>query len=100
MGGQPVSGQVIFVGADNKESASPIDASGNYQIVNPSKGEVTILVKSLGAPAAKGTKTDLGAGPAAGGGVAPPAKYAQANNGLPKLTISGADQTHDIELKP
>src|SRR5260221_372222 len=43
--GQPVAGEVVFVGLDRKEAASPITDDGTYKIKSPPKGEVQVIVK-------------------------------------------------------
>src|SRR4051812_18600270 len=48
LNGEPVSGVVIFVGADNKEYPSPIKPDGSYSVPNPPTGQVKILVKGMG----------------------------------------------------
>lgn len=104
LNGQPVSGQVIFIGSDNKEYGSPIGTEGNYQIIGAPKGEATILVKALGATMTPGPKGPGGKAPempgmpATSGATAPPARYGTAAGGL-KITITGGEQKHDIELK-
>ena len=101
LGGRPVAGQVVFVGGDHKEIAAPITPEGGYQINNPPKGEYQVFVKGLpaqgpppGAAKAPGDAPPLRAPT----GAAPPAKYAQAGNGL-KFTVTGGEQKYDIELK-
>jgi hypothetical protein len=107
MNGQIVAGQVIFITSDKKEIASPITAEGVYTINNPPKGEVQIIVKGAVAPGGpvarpipKGDKTpgEPPPSPMASSGATPPAKYAQAGNGL-KFTVTGGQQTYDIDLK-
>jgi hypothetical protein len=95
--GQPVAGEVIFVGSDRKEVGSPIGADGSYQIYNPPKGEVQILVKGFPGAAVEPPK-DAPPRPGAGG-AAPPARYARPNNGL-TMTVTGGKQTHDVPLTP
>ncbi len=97
--GQPVAGEVFFVGSDKKEVGSPIGPEGNYEISNPPKGDVLIVVKGKpGIPSIPGAKAapDLPPPPTATG-VAPPAKYGQPNNGL-KFTVTGGKQVYDIVL--
>jgi len=105
--GKPVAGEISFVGTSGEAKAPLLD--GNYTVTNPPKGECNIVIQSLtmgGGPAIKpppgmekaggGTGTLSGTG---AGGVPPPAKYGQPNNGL-KFTVTGGKQTYDIQLTP
>jgi hypothetical protein len=105
--GRAVAGQVTFVGSDGKSVASPIKADGSYTVLDPPRGENTVLVKSLTAagaspapPKGKAAMSPLaevsGAPPR---GVTPPARYAQPNNGL-RFAVTGGRQSFDIELRP
>jgi predicted small secreted protein len=100
LGGQAVSGEIVFVGPDKKELASPIGKDGTYQISGASKGENQVLVRSMGgglvAPPKGGDKTTT-----AGGldGTPPPAKYAKPDNGL-KFEVTGGKQEKNFELQP
>jgi hypothetical protein len=113
--GKPVSGTVIFVGSDKKEISSPTSVDGLYQIPNPPKGEGYFLVKGgLGAalPVEKGDKSGKGAkakdektdltgkvtGPTSG--EAPPKKYEQKDNGLPKVNYTSGEVLQDLTLTP
>jgi hypothetical protein len=106
LNGQPVSGQVVFIGPDKKEITALITLSGEYSIPSPPKGEYVILVKGMGVTPPTGSKggdkmkndpTKDVSSPA--GGQAPPEKYSQPNNGL-KFTVTGGEQTNNIELTP
>jgi len=107
LNGSPVMGDVVFVGG-GKEAKGPI-LNGEYTINDPPIGEVDVLVKGLegaaGAPAGglkppPGSKGDgLLDGAGAGSAVPAPAKYSQPGS-LPKFTVKGGKQTHDIDLKP
>lgn len=104
LNGQPVAGQVVFIGSDSKEYMSPIGADGNYQVIGVPKGEATILVKGIGTPAAPKAgpgkeKPPEMPGMAGGGGAAPPVKYSTAAGGL-KVSVTGGEQKHDIPLNP
>jgi hypothetical protein len=102
--GQPVAGNLVFVGSDGKESIELINTQdGSYKFIAPATGEYKIAVKGLTTPGA-------GVGPGPGiqkgpglevlkSGVAPPAKYASPDNGL-KINVTGGAQTHNIELQP
>jgi hypothetical protein len=101
--GQPVAGEVVFVGPAGAQAGSPIADDGTYKIQSPPKGEVTVLVRApagaaTSAPAAR-KRTDpppfSGTAPK---GVAPPAKYAQGKTGL-SFNVTGGEQTYDIDLK-
>jgi hypothetical protein len=105
---QPVAGSLVFVGPDGKETPEPINPDGTYIFKAPATGEYKIAVKSfltsvgpggqgpaVGVPKMSGQGTDL----PSTGGVAPPKKYASADNGL-KVNVTGGSQTHDIELQP
>jgi len=101
LNGQAVAGQVVFVGTDKTEVASPIAPDGMYRVNNPPKGQATVLVKGTGTPAGGALPKDT-KGPDVGGGstgVAPPAKYATAAGGL-TFDVTGGEQTFNIELKP
>ncbi len=99
LGGQPVAGTVVFVWPDRKEMSAPLTVEGKYQILNPAKGEVQILVK---APATmvvpKGAKALEMPGAVPTVGTLPPEKYAKPKNGL-AFNITGGQQTYDIVLE-
>src|SRR5262245_43896 len=103
--GQPVQGEVVFLGEGGKQARTLTNAEGGYVIENPPKGELTILVRavSIGAPppppkdVARAGMDTMAVSP---GTVSPPRKYAQPNNGLPKFTVTGGKQTHDVTLTP
>lgn len=104
LNGQPVAGEVVFLVGGAEKAASPIKLDGTYQVSNPPRGEVEVLVKgppALPSPPPGGKKVDIppptGSSPS---GVSPPAKYARPNNGLAKLNVTGGRQTHNIELTP
>ncbi|MFO0803294.1 MAG: hypothetical protein U0791_09255 [Gemmataceae bacterium] len=103
-GGQAVTGEIIFVGPDKKEAASPIGKDGSYSIMGASKGENQVLIRAMGGgsltPLQKGDK-EKGAVNAGGGGdgVTPPAKYAKPDNGL-KIDVTGGKQEKNFELTP
>jgi hypothetical protein len=98
--GQPVAGEVVFVGRDKKQAACPIADDGTYKIKAPPKGEVVVLVK--GTPKApSGLVTPKGGlkdAPPPPKGVEPPGKYSAEPGGL-KFQVTGGEQTYDIELK-
>ena len=99
LGGQPVSGTVVFVGADKKEYSALIMPSGMYSIPELPAGEYKIAVRGAGGTMMKGPKGANNMPDMAGsaGGGAPPAKYASPDNGL-TYKYAGGKQTHDIEL--
>jgi len=102
LNGQPVSGEVVFQWANNKENVSLISPDGKYNIINPEKGKVNILVRKIG-----GTTPTASLPPGASQlpgttstavGVIPPVKYAK-NTGELTFTVEGGKQTYNIELK-
>ena len=101
LNGQPVTGQVVLIGSDNKEISSLIAADGEYRIVNPPKGEARVLVKgrSGAAPTTRGVTKGPEMPGMSGRSAAPPSKYATAAGGL-KFTVTGGDQKYDITLTP
>jgi hypothetical protein len=104
LNGQPVSGDVIFIStaADKKELKTTIALNGDYSIPNPAKGEYQVLVKGMGMGTAIGGDKNKMSDPSGGSGSLkgqePPAKYAKPDNGLPKVNVTGGEQTHNIEL--
>lgn len=97
--GSGVTGDIILIGADKKEIKGDI-LNGNYRIENPPKGEYDVVIRGLPTfsmpPAAKDAPTNTAATDTA---VSPPAKYAKPGS-LPKLSVTGGNQTHNIELVP
>ncbi|HEV3386531.1 MAG TPA: carboxypeptidase-like regulatory domain-containing protein [Gemmata sp.] len=105
MNGQPVSGDVILVSADKKEYKTTVALNGDFSIPNPPKGEYTVLVKGMGMGIVPGGDKNKKGDPSGTGagtlkGVEPPAKYAKADNGLPKIEYKGGEFKYDIELTP
>jgi hypothetical protein len=102
LNGEPVAGNVAFVGADNKESPpSPIKPDGTYTIPNPPTGQVKILVKGMGGTAPVTTPPkEAGGNMPKIGGVAPPTKYGAVATTDLKFEVTSGKQKHDIELKP
>jgi len=107
--GQNVSsGQIKFL-KDGKEAAMGPILNGDYQIENPPKGEVDVVITGqLGGegplkrpPGAVGGAKEGGnlQGDAKSGGVNPPPKYGMPNNGL-KFTVTGGKQKKDWDLTP
>lgn len=104
LSGQPVAGEVVFVGGDGKEQLALLNPEGVYTTTALAKGEYQVAVRGMAAPPAPAGKAPP---PPAGSqvpetpktGVAPPAKYAKPSNGL-KVTITGEPQTYDIPLTP
>jgi len=96
--GQPVVGNVVFVGSDGKEVMALIRPDGTYTIPEPPMGEVKIKVIGLVglAPPGQGSAAAPAAG-AGASGVAPPEKYASADNGL-TFNVTGGKQTKDLPL--
>ena len=97
-GGRPVTGSVVFVDGANKEYASPIAPDGKYHVRNLPAGPMKVLVR--GTPKVPpGPKTHAAIVPQAPtGGITPNAKYATAAGGL-TVTVTGGDQSYDIDLK-
>jgi len=97
---------VVLTGSDGKTAQGLIGPDGTYILPNPPKGECTVIVKGMMVPgmaAPTGPKDAAAKMPGvveSKKGVEPPAKYAQANNGLAKVNITGGKQTHNIELTP
>jgi hypothetical protein len=97
LGGQPVTGDLIFIDSSKKEYKTTTALNGDYSLPNLPKGDYVIIVKGMGVTVKQpaGTKELTPDGPK--GGVEPPAKYAKPDNGL-KLTVTGGDQVFPIEL--
>lgn len=101
LNGNPVAGEVIFIGSDGKESKMLISMDGSYTVASPAKGEAKIGVKSMGsAPAPSGAgKSDMpGFSPASG--VPAPAKYNNPSTSGLTYTVKGGDEKFDIVLTP
>jgi len=98
--GQPVQGEVIFIGPDNKEIKGVLHGTdGTYSIPNPPPGTYKVAVKGLlgatpGGPQMTGPGME-GMKPPTG----PPARYASPDNGLKYEVTDAKTQTFDIELK-
>jgi hypothetical protein len=97
--GQTVAGFVFFIGADNKEVSAGIDSDGTYLVSNPPMGQVRVAVRGLpkGPPPPKDSSGMPGTQSPTG--VAPPARYAAADNGL-TFNVTGGKQEFNIELAP
>jgi len=100
--GDPVAGELVFVGNDKKEYLTPLNPDGKYSLLSVPKGEYAVVVRASSLPAAPTIK----APPPTGGGslpeppkagVTPPAKYAKPGNGL-TFTVTGGKQSKDFEL--
>ena len=105
LNGNPVAGEVIFVGSDGKESKMLISMDGSYTVASVAKGEAKIGVKSMSmgignAPAPTGAgKSDMpGVTPASG--VPAPAKYSNPSSSGLTYTVKGGDEKFDIVLTP
>jgi hypothetical protein len=98
--GHAVSGEVVFIGSDRREVPVMINPDGSYIIDNPPKGELQVLVRGQPKlpPVPKGGNMPSEAPPSRGDGVAPPAKYARAGNGL-NFNMTGGQQKYDIALE-
>jgi len=95
--GNPVNGTVVFVGSDGKEVSTPVSpVNGSYTIVNPPTGDVKVAVRGMAASLPPPPVKDMPAQQSLG--VAPPAKYADPNNGL-TFKVDKGRQTFDIPLK-
>jgi hypothetical protein len=111
--GQPVNGTIHFVAADGKEASGPIGPTGGtYTVSDPPLGEVTVLFKggpaAAAAPLTPPKPLEGGPAPTMPGdtmkstgamGVAPPAKYSEAANGI-KYTVTAGHNQKDFELTP
>jgi len=100
--GQPVDGTISFVGADNKETPSPIKPDGTYLVENPPLGPVKIVLKSLMGNF-KGVAPPKGGPelPKMGGeskGVLPPEKYGSVTTTPLSYDVKAGKQIHNIEL--
>jgi len=109
LSGDPVAGNIIFVGTDGKKVEAPISPDGTYLVENPPTGSVKIAVTSFGnmaMPTPSGGKdTDKLMGADKGKvttkmGVPPPAKYASADSSGLTFTVTTGKQKHDIDLAP
>ena len=99
--GKPVSGNVIFISGDGKETQTLIASEGKYAIELP-PGEYKVAVRGgMGGMAGKGAPKGAAEMPAmpGAGGTAPPAKYATAAGGL-TFSHPGGKKTYDIQLTP
>jgi len=98
--GKNVSGQVVLV-SGGKEYVGPL-LDGKYTVDEVPKGEADVLVKStpgmISAPPPPKEKDMSKFQNTGGPGISPPAKYAQAG-ALPKVTVTGGKQTHNITLE-
>ena len=100
--GQPVSGEVVFQWANKKENVSLISSDGKYNIINPEKGQASILVRKI-AGLEPSTKPQPGIVELPGTtkntvGVLPPIKYAKNTDEL-TFKVEGGKQTYNIDLK-
>lgn len=100
--GQPVSGEVVFQWANKKENVSLISSDGRYNIINPEKGQASILVRKIAGsePSAKPQPgiVELPGTTKNTGGVLPPIKYAKNTDEL-TFKVEGGKQTYNIDLK-
>ena len=98
--GQPVVGELVFMGSDRKEIKVPISEEGHYMIDNLPKGELDILVRSIpkqSPPPGIKVPSDIPVVHAPAG-VSPPGKYSVPGNGL-KVEVTGGLQTKDLPLE-
>jgi len=102
--GQPVSGSVIFTSGGKEYSGGLLD--GKYKVESVPKGEYDVLVKGVGGavgPAPPGNvpkdKDMSMVTPGQKTSGSPPFKYSRAGS-LPKLTVTGGKQTHNVVLDP
>lgn len=98
---KPVTGSVVFVGSDGKESVPAlIGADGSYKATDLQPGEYKIKVVGMAGAAAppksKQAAPEMGAG--AGGGNPPPAKYGSVDTSGLTFSYKGGKQTNDITL--
>lgn len=109
--GQPVAGEVIFIGPSKRKLTTPIAPDGTYTISDPDSGENQVLVVGLpgaGPPPGKRidprTKAEIekmqSALPDTSGGVEPPKKYAKPGNGLTFNVLPSGKQEYNINLEP
>jgi hypothetical protein len=100
--GQPVSGEVVFQWANKKENVSLISSDGRYNIINPEKGQASILVRKIAGsePSAKPQPgiVELPGTTKNTGGVLTPIKYAKNTDEL-TFKVEGGKQTYNIDLK-
>jgi len=96
--GDPVTGNVIFVGADGKSSPPALIADGKYDIPNPPEGKVKILVKSMGMGVPMKEGPPMKDAPSMSG-KPPPPKYGAINTTDLEYEVKPGKQTHDIVLK-
>jgi len=96
------SGEVVFVGSDNKQVPAPIKTDGTYVINDPPTGEVKILVRTMGGGVGGGAAIQPKDAPAMSGskGANPPPKYASLTTTDLKFTVQSGKQKYDIEMKP
>jgi len=95
--GEPVSGVVVFIGADSKEASAPAGIDGAYKIENPPLGQCKILVKGTAGITGMAPPKDA---PAMGKqGLAPPPKYGAPNSSDLSYEVKAGKHTHNIELK-
>jgi hypothetical protein len=99
LNGEPINGMISFRSGENETSPVPI-LNGIYKIENPPKGEVDIIIKEM--PGMEGINTaspqDVSKTTVKMAAI-PPARYAVAG-ALPRFTVTGGKQTHDIPLTP
>jgi hypothetical protein len=114
LNGEPVAGEVTFIGPSKKKTSSPI-TDGKYKVVDVEAGENQITVATLGAggPARvgpanmpqgmQGIPGDPMKGmpvPSEGStGKPPPEKYATPGNGL-SFDVKPGSNDYDITLQP
>jgi len=106
LNGQPVSGEVVFVGAGGKLSLTPIKPDGQYEMFDPPAGKVKVAIRTMGlgpAPGAPGAPPKglpggtLGTG--SGGGVAPPAKFGDDKKTPISYEVEPGKRTFNLELE-
>jgi hypothetical protein len=101
LNGQAVAGEVIFVGADGKETIPILlSLNGEYSVSEPPSGTVKVVVRSMGGIVAPppGGASSLAGGPS-GQGVAPPGKFGTAKTTPVTFSVAGGKQTFNIELE-
>jgi len=100
-----VTGNVIYVGGDDKELVAPIRPDGTFTVLNPPTGKGMFMVRSVGGAGSgpvvmgikKGTFTQPKIGDMVAGGVDPPVKYATPMGAI-KYDMPGGHQKFDLKL--
>jgi len=95
--GEPVSGTVVFIGADSKEASAPTNLEGAYKIENPPLGQCKVLVRGMAG--LTGTAPPKDAPSMGKQGAAPPPKYGAVTTTDLSYEVKAGKHTYNIELK-